>query len=138
MKIIAFDVGKARTGVAVSDATGFLASPLCVITRAVPQAIAEQAAAVAAEQGAKTAVFGLPLRTDGKEGETAEFAREVAAIFSQISQIEVVFSDERFSTVIAARNYNEAGKKGAQKRRQTIDAAAAAVILQSYLDHNKR
>jgi len=138
MRILAFDVGTVRTGVAVSDESGVLATPVAVIKKSAPEKIAEEAARLVTEYGAARAVVGLPTRTDGGEGTTAPLARAFAAELEKRCCAEIVFRDEKFSTVIATQHFNEAGKKGARKRRETIDAAAAAVILQEYLDFVKR
>ncbi len=136
MRIIGFDWGKARTGVALSDEGAVLATPLTVIVKSDPTALVAEAAALVREHGAGLAVVGCPRRSDnGAEGESAACARAFAAALNAACGIETVLCDERYSTVVAHQHYNESGKKGAQKRRQTIDSAAAAVILQSFLDH---
>lgn len=137
MKTIAFDLGRSRTGVAVSDDLGILASPVKTIVKSDPEAILADAAAAVSEYGAAEAVVGLPLRTDGKDGAMAAFAREFADRLASLCSIPVKLCDERYSTVLANARYNEAGKKGALKRRKSIDSAAAAVILQGYLDGKK-
>lgn len=137
MRIIAFDVGSARTGVALSDESAFLASPLCVIAEKEISRAVLKAAELVTEYGAQLAVVGLPKRTDGGEGDSALRARAFAEALVKASGITVELCDERFSTTLANTYYNQAGKKGAQNRRQTLDAAAAAVILQSYLDNDK-
>ena len=138
MKIIAFDLGKTRTGVAVSDIGEILASPAEVITKSDPAAVLESAVQCVAKYGAGLAVVGLPLRDTGADGELAPWARTFAKTLGERCGIEVRLYDERYTTAAAHVYYNEAGKHGSQKRRQTIDAAAAAVILQNFLDSRKR
>jgi len=138
MKIIAFDIGKARTGVAVSDPGEILASPAEVIVKSDPAAVLEAAVQCVAKYDAGLAVVGLPLRDNGSDGELAVWARDFAKSLGERCGIDVRLYDERYTTAAAHVYYNEAGKHGAKKRRQTIDAAAAAVILQNFLDGRKR
>jgi putative Holliday junction resolvase len=78
-------------------------------------------------------VMGLPLRMDGSEGESARLARKLAARVHEATQLEVVLWDERLTSRAAERALAEAGTRG-QKRKQAVDAVAAALLLQSYLD----
>lgn len=149
-RLIALDVGEARIGVALSDASGLLASPYKTlrVTRDEAQIWAELQAIIA-ETEAETLVVGLPVSLDGQihaQGERIlAFAERLKAHIS----LPVVFWDERLSTVEAERLLAErgqrprerrqsAGSRGGHKRKrsasQGIDALAAAVILQEYLD----
>lgn len=138
MRIIAIDLGAARTGIAMSDLSGSLASPYTVIADPDMEKVFEKVVALMTEEKVTEAAVGYPRHVNGDEGDsalqTAAFAERLAAR----TGIPVKLWDERFSTVIAHQYYNDSGKKGALKRRKTIDSAAAAVILQSYLDfrHN--
>lgn len=109
-----------------------------MITKSDPAAVLESAVQCVAKYGAGLAVVGLPLRDIGTDGELAPWAREFAKTLGERCSIEVCLYDERYTTAAAHVYYNEAGKHGAKKRRQTIDAAAAAVILQNFLDSRKR
>lgn len=137
IKIIAFDLGKVRTGVAVSDAGEILASPAEVIAKSDPAAVLEAAVNCVAKHNAGMAVVGLPLRDTGADGELAPWARNFARELGERCKIEVRLYDERYTTAAAHVYYNEAGKHGSKNRRKTIDAAAAAVILQNFLDRQK-
>ena len=124
MKVLAVDYGAARTGVAVSDATGTLALPLSVIEHVASDLRIEMIAALVAEAGAELVVVGLPLTLRGEQGlqaqETAEFAESLRARLD----VPVEMFDERFTTTLAA-----AGPSS----RAPEDARAAAHLLESYL-----
>jgi len=134
-KAMAVDLGERRIGVAVSDSGGALAFPLCVIDRgANPAADRERLAAVAKEHEVTTVVVGLPLGLDGSTGPGAVLAAaEANELARMLAPISVVTFDERFTTVSAAAAQRAAGK-GAKAGRSTIDSAAAAVLLQAWLD----
>lgn len=134
---IGVDLGARRIGVAVSDAAGSMAFPRPPIARR-PQrsgdhrAIAE----VAEELGAEVVVVGLPLSLDGSRGRAARAAEEEAAVLSTLLAprgVRVETFDERFTTVTADASLASAGVAG-RARRGRVDSAAAAVLLQSWLD----
>lgn len=133
MIAVSVDLGHARTGMAISDKSGFLASPLCVIEERSDQRLVERVAAKAKEEKAEVIVIGLPKNMDGSEGESAQRARELAAQIGDISGIPVRMQDER-GTTLTAHAYLSAGEVYGKKRKQRVDAAAAAIILQDYLD----
>ena len=133
MIILAVDPGKARTGLAVCDKTMFLASPLSVIEEWNKNKLAERISLEAKKQNAELIVVGLPKNMDGTEGESARSARLLAEQISEISGIKTVLHDERCTTVIAHQYLNDNNIRG-KKRKKTVDAAAATIILQSYLD----
>ena len=136
MIALSVDLGHARTGLAVSDKSGFLASSLCVITEynddKLIDKIAEQATSVKAE----LLVIGLPRNMDGSEGESAIRAREIAARLSERTGLPHVMQDER-GTTITAHAYLSSGNIYGKKRKQKVDAVAASIILQNYLDSVK-
>ena len=136
MVIISVDVGKARTGLAVCDKGMFLASPLLVIDDRCRENVIKKVAEIADEKHARRIVVGLPRNMDGSEGESAVSAREFAAALEEITEIPIVLYDERCTTMIAHRYLNDSNTRG-KKRKQTIDSAAAAIILQSYIDYIK-
>lgn len=133
MVILAVDLGKARTGLAVSDVGEFLASPLQVISERNRLLLVEKIAAAARDAGARQLVLGLPRNMDGSEGEAAQNAREIGAMLAESTGLPVAFWDERGTTVTATGYLNETNVRG-KKRKAVIDAVAATVILQSYLD----
>ncbi len=137
MIIIAVDPGKARTGLAVCDKTMFLASPLCVIEEWNRERLAEKVAAAAAKENAELIIIGLPKNMDGSEGESALAARDFALLMANYTDIPIKMLDERCTTMIAHRYLNDNNVRG-KKRKKTVDAVAATVILQSYLDSLKK
>jgi len=136
-RALGVDLGSRRIGLATSDPSGVLASPLRVLLRAGDVAD-DHAAIVAAalEIEAGTIVVGLPISLDGRRGPAARSVlAEVDALreLARPSGLEVDTYDERFSTVTAEQGLRDAKVKGS-KRRARIDAAAATVILQSWLE----
>lgn len=136
-RALGVDLGSRRIGVAVSDPGGVLASPLRVLERS-PDRQTDHAAlaAIVAETGAGVVVVGLPLSLDGSAGPAARaVSLEVAELRATIAvPVEVI--DERFTTVTAGRALRAAGVRGRAQRR-VVDQAAAAVILQSWLDRSR-
>ena len=136
MKIAAVDFGDVRTGLAFSDLTGLISGrALTLICKSRQELIERIISEVNAEKAEKI-VVGLPLNMDGSEGERAEKARNFAALLQEKTPIPVVMWDERQSSVTANRLLSDSGKKR-QKQRAKVDAVAASVILQSYLDANR-
>jgi putative Holliday junction resolvase len=134
-RLLALDVGERRIGVAVSDPTGTLARPLTIITRASRQADFQAIAQLVDETAAERIIVGLPLSLDGTEGPQARTVRRYAERLAQAISIEVEFWDERYSSATAAEILREKGKRRRRRpAREAIDAAAAAVILQSFLE----
>jgi putative Holliday junction resolvase len=137
-RALGVDLGERRIGLAVSDPSGTLASPLRVLLRSGDLDRDHRAIADAArEVGAGHVVVGLPRSLSGGPGRAERaVATEVAALTRAVDVgTEVHTYDERFTTVIAERGLMQANPRGgAQRRRTRIDAAAAAVMLQSWLD----
>ena len=133
MVILAVDLGKARTGLAVCDKSGILASPAGVITEYNPEKLLEKVAEQAQAYKAELLVMGLPRNMDGSEGESAQNARQFGAALSEKTGLPVEFQDER-GTTITAHNYLNATNTRGKKRKAVVDAVAAVVILQNYLD----
>ena len=136
MIALSVDLGHARTGLAVSDKSGFLASPLCVITEYNDEKLIDKIAAKAAETGAEILIVGLPKNMDGTEGESAIRCREIAEKLGERTGLPYHMQDER-GTTITAHAYLSAGSVYGKKRKQKVDAAAATIILQDYLDSRK-
>lgn len=136
MIVLSVDLGHARTGLAVSDKSGFLASSLCVITEYNDDKLVEKIAEQASSVKAELLVVGLPRNMDGSEGESAIRARELAARLSERTGIPHVMQDER-GTTITAHAYLSSGNVYGKKRKQKVDAVAASIILQDYLDSAK-
>jgi putative Holliday junction resolvase len=141
VKWLALDVGDRRVGVAVSDPTGLIATPLAVIYRKSKAEDFRQVARLVREQRVEGLVVGLPLQADGSAGPQAQRIQRYGLAMAAALQAEglglpLVFWDERMSTVQAQENMIAAGRKS-RDRRARIDAAAAAVILQDYLDEQR-
>lgn len=135
MRALAVDPGSVRCGLAVSDELGTLATPLDAFPRTA--SIKRDAAAIAgmAERlQAQRIVVGLPLRESGEAGPEALAAEEFADRVRRYTHIPVVLWDERLSSFEAETRLREAGVN-ARKMRERIDSQAAAVILESYLNH---
>ena len=137
MIALSVDLGHARTGLAVSDKSGFLASSLCVITEYNDEKLIQKIADKVKETKAEILVVGLPRNMDGSEGESAQRARELAARLSELTGVPYHMQDER-GTTITAHNYLSAGNVYGKKRKQKVDAVAASIILQDYLDSQKK
>ncbi|MBQ2971074.1 MAG: Holliday junction resolvase RuvX [Ruminococcus sp.] len=136
MIIISVDLGKARTGLAISDKTGFLASPLDMIEEKSPAKILEKVAQVVTDNKAELIVVGLPKNMDGSEGDSAKSAREFACKLSELTGIKTVMQDERGTTITAHSYLSQRDVRG-KKRKAQVDTVAAAIILQDYLDSNR-
>ena len=131
-RLLGVDLGSKRIGLALSDELGFLASTHSVLQSRGRQQDARAVAEVARTNDAATIVLGLPLSLSGEEGPQADKARRFADALAK-QGLEVQLWDERLTTLEAQRYLRDAGMRRA-KRAETIDAAAAAVLLQSYLD----
>jgi putative holliday junction resolvase len=137
MVVLALDVGEARIGVAVSDPTELLASPRGVIRRrSLAQAI-EAVSRMVAEAGAELVVVGLPISLDGQMHEQARAVQAFGQKLARRLSVPVVYWDERLSTVTATEALRAAGVRP-DRIRERVDAAAAAIILQDYLDQRRR
>ena len=136
MVIMSADLGLARTGVAVSDSGESFAFPKTVITEYNTDRLIEKLCALAQETQAQLVVMGLPKNMDGTEGERAQKCREIAAQFQEKSGIETVLWDERCTTVTAHNILSMNDKRG-KKRKETVDAVAAVIILENYLTARK-
>jgi len=118
-------------GLALSDRTCTLATPLVVLERT-PD-LHQRIAAVVAEEEVQVVVVGLPRSLDGRERGAAQAARAEAEALDELLDVPVEMHDERLSTVVAHAGL-AAGGRSARQRRGIVDAAAAAVFLQSWLD----
>ena len=128
MKVIALDYGAARTGVAVSDATGTIVRPLGVVSRAASDDGLEELGEIVREQEAERVVVGMPLTLRGERGQQADETDAFVEALRAVVAVPVETYDERFTTALAARQGGEADE----------DARAAAHLLESYLEHAGR
>jgi putative holliday junction resolvase len=139
LRIVGLDIGRRRIGVAISDATGMLARPVGVLSRGGSDAdalrlVADEIARLAAEEdGVGTVVVGLPRRLDGSPNEMTPYVHTFADQLHAASGLPVVLQDERLSSR-EAESRLALREKDWRARKKKLDAAAAAVILQDYLD----
>ena len=129
MRILAIDYGDARTGLASCDAYESIASPVGTIAEWNRDKLAAKIAQKAKELGTELIVMGLPVNMDG--------SREFGAIIAEVTGLEVVFRDERVTTVQAIGILNETNVRG-KKRKAVIDTVAATLILEEYLEYRKK
>ena len=134
-RILGVDYGDVRTGLAISDINRFLANGIGTISEGGMRATAKKVAEVAREREAGIIVIGLPKNMDGSEGASADKIRAFADLLRPLTDAEIVFLDERVSTMAAHRILNMTDTRG-QKRKAVVDTLSAEIILQNYLDKN--
>jgi putative Holliday junction resolvase len=138
MRVLGVDLGAKRIGIAVSDRSGTIASPLTVVQRSGNRGRDHAAIrALVVEEEAEAVVIGLPLSLDGSVGRAAQAAIDEAAELAAVVGVPVETWDERLTTVQAERPMLELRMR-AEARRRVIDKVAAAVMLQSWLDARSR
>lgn len=133
MTVMAIDYGDAHTGVAISDPTGFLAGTATTIHSRRDDVVLEELTRLVQEHRVDRLVMGFPRNMDGTEGPRAQLYREFADRVTEATGLTPVLWDERRTTVDAHRILSDAGKN-AKKRKKTVDAVAASLILEGYLD----
>ena len=136
MKIMAIDYGDAHTGVAFSDPTGFLTGTTTTIHSRSADVVLSELARLAKAQGAEEIVMGFPRNMDGTEGPRAELYRAFAARLEEVCGLKPVLWDERRTTVEAHGILHASGKRMKQ-HKETVDAVAAALILEGNLTRKK-
>lgn len=129
---MAIDYGDVRTGVAISDPTGFLAGQTFVIHERKADAVAGALAELAAANQVSELVLGYPKNMNDTLGPRAEKSEALAGLLRQITGLPVILWDERRTTVDAHRILTETGNRG-KKRKEKVDAVAATLILEGYL-----
>ena len=136
-RILGVDSGDTRTGLAVSDASRFLASGIGYVSPGGIVKTADKVAEVAREQKVSAIVVGLPKNMDGSEGFRADRCREFADLLRErLVDMPIAMIDERMTTMSASRYLNETNTRG-QKRKGVIDTLSAQIILQNALDRLK-
>ena len=149
MRIVGIDYGRARIGIAWSDESERIALPKATVELRKGDSVAGRVATalvallqddrgqledpIGVQEGITRLVVGLPLRLDGTEGEAARQVRAFAKTLKKKTKLEVVFWDERLTTVSAERSLAMMDVRG-RDRRAVVDRTAAAILLQSYLD----
>ena len=137
MRVLAIDYGDARTGVAISDIMGMIVGQTTVIHSRNAKKTADEIARLVRESGAQRLVMGFPRNMDGSEGPRADLYREFAALVEQVTGMPVVLWDERRTTVEAHNILSDCNYHG-KKRKNTVDAVAASLILEGYLSFLSR
>lgn len=135
MKIMSIDYGDVRTGIAISDIRGILASPLCVIKESYQPKLVDKIIELINENKIEKIVIGLPRNMDGSYGYRCDDCKSLGQAIGEKINIDIEFEDERLTTVMAHNILSDNNVRGA-KRKQTVDAVSAVMILQSYLDKN--
>lgn len=135
MRRLALDIGSKRIGVAVSDLTGLYAFPLTTILRKNISDDIDKINKLLIEKEAKELIIGLPISLSGNEGIQADIVRSFGKLLDDNIDIPIFYVDERYSSVQAEDRLINAGVSPSRNRKR-IDAAAAAIILQSYLDNS--
>lgn len=132
MRIMAIDYGDAHTGIAISDLTGFLAGYTTTIHSRRPEQVLDAVGELIRAYGVTELVLGYPKNMDGTLGPRAEKAAAMAELLRSRTALPVILWDER-RTTIDAHNILASAGKNAKKRKKTVDAVAAALILEGYL-----
>ena len=133
-RLLGLDVGTKTIGVAISDPTRMLASPVTTVARRSVRLDTRVLAALIAERDVDGVVVGLPFELDGTEARSARLARQVGEAVREATELPVHYVDERYTSVDAERQLIAADVSRA-RRKQVIDQQAAVLILQSFLDH---
>ena len=136
MRIMAIDYGDAHTGIAISDPTGFLAGTTTTIHSRKAEVVLEELRKLVEQHKVEELVMGFPRNMDGTEGPRADLYREFAGKVEEATGLKPVLWDERRTTIDAHRILFESGKN-AKKRKKTVDAVAASLILEGYLTFKK-
>lgn len=137
MRIMAIDYGDARTGVAISDATGLLAGFITVIHSRRAEQVTEELRKLIEQHKVDELVMGFPRNMDGTEGPRAELYRAFAAQLEELTGMTVNLWDERRTTIEAHQILHAGGKKMKQ-HKNTVDAVAATLILEGYMTRKRR
>ena len=136
MRIMAIDYGDAHTGIAISDPTGFLAGTTTTIHSRKAEVVLEELRKLVEQHKVEELVMGFPRNMDGTEGPRADLYREFAGKVEEATGLKPILWDERRTTIDAHRILFESGKN-AKKRKKTVDAVAASLILEGYLTFRK-
>lgn len=132
-RVMALDLGEKRIGIAISDPTRIIASPHSVLNRKSRADDFAHYARLIEEQQIALLVIGLPITLGGEEGQRAAWVRDYCADLGRQIDIPIAFHDESLTTVAATAALHAQGRRG-RKAKERVDAVAAALILQSYLD----
>ena len=136
MRVMAIDYGDAHTGVALSDPTGFLVGTTTTINSWRQEVVVDQLVKLIEVHRPDEVVLGFPKNMDGTDGRKADLYRDLAAMLKERTGMEIVLWDERRTTIDAHQILFNQGKNG-RKRKKIVDAVAASLILENYLDFKR-
>ena len=136
MKVLSVDYGDVRTGIAISDVKEMLASPLCVIEQSYQPKLVDRIVQIVEENKIEKIVIGLPRNMDGSYGYRCDECRSLGDAIAEKIDVDIFYEDERLTTVMAHNVLSDNNVRG-KKRKQTVDAVSAVMILQSFLDKNR-
>ncbi len=137
MVILSVDYGDVRTGIAVCDKLEMLASPVSVISEKDREVLADKISEIAKDKKAERIVVGLPRNMDGSYGFRSDECRSFGELLREKTGLAVDFQDERLTTVSAHKYLNDSNVRG-KKRKETVDAVSAVIILEDYLKGKKQ
>lgn len=137
MKAMGIDFGLKRIGIALSDATKFLASPFSTYHRKDEEADINYFVYLIDKEKVNEIVCGLPLNMQGEEQEIARLTREFMGKIAKIKPIKISFVDERLSSLMAEEMLKQT-EKDWKKRKEKLDSVSASIILQEYLDKERK
>ncbi len=138
MRILGIDYGEARTGLSVCDENETVATVIGTVHERDKERLADKITAVCAEEKIQKIVLGLPKNMDGTEGFRAEHTHKFCDLLAQrMPEMPMDFYDERMTTMVASRFMMEGNTKG-KKKKASIDALSAQIILQDYIDRNRK
>ena len=137
MRVLAIDYGEQRTGIAISDILNTMAGQAFVLKTRPKSALLHEIAKICEENRIDSIALGLPKNMDGTLGERAQLSQSFAGELKTATGITASFIDERLTTVNASRLLHSAGKN-AKKQKGSIDAVAAALILETFLAQNRQ
>lgn len=136
MRIMAIDYGDAHTGVAISDPSGLLAGYTTVINSRKQEVVVDQLLQIIAEREVDELVLGYPKNMNDTKGDRVLKSEGLAAVLREKTGLPLALWDERLTTVDAHRILTENGRHG-KRRKQTVDAVAATLILEGYLGYKR-
>ena len=136
MKLMAIDYGDVRTGIAFSDVKQILASPYTVINESYMPKLVDKIIDIIKAEKPEKIIIGLPRNMDGSYGYRCNECKALGAALEARVELPVCYQDERLTTVMAHNVLTENNVRG-KKRKDTVDAVSAVMILQSYIDSNK-
>ncbi len=134
MRIMGLDVGSKTVGVACSDALYLTAQGIETIPRRKDEDVLDRLLVLIKEYEVNTIVVGLPMQMNGTMGTQVDETKAFVALLEEVTDIPIVYEDERLTTKMALRALEAAEVRGRKKKKVVVDKMAATYILQSYLD----